>query len=47
MVDVIRDSAGTTVPIVLERDGERRTLDVPIISSERPALDEDGDAVYD
>lgn len=47
MVDLIRERAGTTVPIELTRGGEERTLDVPIIESERPVLDEDGQPVVD
>ena len=47
MVEVIRDNAGQTVPIVVTRDGQERTFDVPIIESERPALDADGETLYD
>lgn len=45
MTELIRDSAGQTVPITIERAGEERTLDVPIIETERPALDDDGEPI--
>ena len=45
MSGLIRDAAGQTVPVTIERDGEERTLDVPIIETERPALDADGEPI--
>ncbi|WP_029089929.1 M50 family metallopeptidase [Brevibacterium album] len=43
--ETIRDRAGSTVPVVLERGGERLTLDVPIMETERPVEDADGEPV--
>jgi membrane-associated protease RseP (regulator of RpoE activity) len=40
--DAIRDSAGRTVPIVVERDGERLELSATLIASQRERLDADG-----
>lgn len=45
MTEVIRGLAGKTVPIELERDGQTVTKDVPIISSERPVVGENGQPV--
>ncbi len=45
MTGLIRDAAGQTVPVTIERAGEERTLEVPIIETERPALDEDGESI--
>ncbi len=41
----VRAAAGTTVPIVIERDGARQTLDVPVIRSEQAVTDESGHPV--
>lgn len=38
----IRDRADETVPVVIERDGTRRTESITIVSTERPMLDENG-----
>lgn len=45
MSAVIRKQAGRTVPVVIVRDGAEQTLEVPIIASERPKLDADGNPV--
>lgn len=45
--DTIRQRAGSTVPVVLDRGGETLSLDVPIMLTERPVQDEDGEPVLD
>ncbi|MFP5334645.1 MAG: M50 family metallopeptidase [Actinomycetes bacterium] len=45
--DAIRASAGETVPVVVERDGERLELTAQVIPDDRPALDADGNLVLD
>lgn len=44
---MIRDLAGTTVPMVVERNGEQLTLSITPVSNDVPALDADGKAVLD
>lgn len=45
LTDLIRQSAGTTVPIEIARGDQTVVKDVPIITSERPALNSDGSPV--
>jgi membrane-associated protease RseP (regulator of RpoE activity) len=44
---LIRGTGAEEVPIVVERDGERLTLQVTPVVAERPVADEDGMAVLD
>ncbi|WP_336603941.1 M50 family metallopeptidase [Agromyces seonyuensis] len=44
---LIRDRAGETVPLVVDRDGEQVTLQVTPAASERYVLDDDGRIVTD
>jgi membrane-associated protease RseP (regulator of RpoE activity) len=41
----IRDAAGRSVPVVVERDGQTLTLQADIVASDRPALTADGDVI--
>lgn len=43
--DDIRDSAGRTVPVVVERDGQQVTLSAEIATNTLPVMDKDGYAV--
>lgn len=45
--EAIRGAAGRTVPVVVERDGQRLELSAPIIADDRPALDAAGEPVLD
>lgn len=38
----VRDSAGDTVPVRIMRDGHQSDIEVPIIATERPVLDDSG-----
>ena len=42
VVAAVRDRAGQSVPLVIERDGERREVSLTPVAVTRPALDEDG-----
>ncbi|GAA4284961.1 hypothetical protein GCM10022261_24920 [Brevibacterium daeguense] len=42
LAEAVGRSAGETVPMVIERDGQQQTLQVPIIATERPVTDDDG-----
>ena len=44
---IITDSAGTTLPVVVERDGEQVTLQVTPLLTDRPVFDANGDPIYD
>jgi len=43
--EVIRASAGETIPVVVERDGAQLTLEVTPVLTERPVVDANGQAV--
>ncbi|TXK17803.1 site-2 protease family protein [Homoserinibacter sp. GY 40078] len=45
--ELIRDHPGTTIPFVVDRDGEQLTLEVTPLLTERPVTDADGNAVVD
>lgn len=44
---MIREDAGQTVPVVVERDGERLTLQFTPVAADRPVTDADGQYVLD
>lgn len=44
---LIRQDAGVTVPVVVERDGQQLTLEVTPVADERPQVDENGAAITD
>lgn len=43
----VRESDGTGIPLVVERDGQRRTLVVDPVEAERPVYGDDDQPVYD
>lgn len=43
----VRASAGDTVPVRVMRDGHQSDIEVPIIATERPVLDESGAPIVD
>lgn len=45
MSALIRKDAGRTVPLTIERDGHQQTMNVPIIRTERPVTDDQGNQV--
>ncbi|WP_024288800.1 RIP metalloprotease [Cellulomonas sp. KRMCY2] len=45
--DAIRDTAGTDIPLVVERAGEQLTLAITPVVTQRPVVDADGEAVVD
>lgn len=47
LVGLINDAAGREVPVVVERDGQRVTLEVTPAAIDRPVVDEQGRAVTD
>lgn len=44
---MIRGSAGRTVPVVVDRDGERVTLRITPVAAQRPVVDDSGAVVRD
>lgn len=44
---LIRQDAGRTVPVVVERDGEQLTLQLTPVAAERPQVDDQGQVVTD